>query len=97
MEKEETVRGCEHMTFTAKVDVTRLFDTLPMQFRADIKIQCAECKEDFEFGGIPIGYDPHIPTTSADKFTLRIPIKPNTYTREVRPSARERNRHGLAS
>ena len=66
---------CTHNVFTATVVVTRLSDTTPMQFRADIKITCAECLMPLEFIGLPLGYDFQHPTRSLDGFSLRAPLK----------------------
>lgn len=41
-------------------------------------MRCAQCKEQFEFVGLPAGSTPDAPTTSIDFTELRVPIRPNT-------------------
>jgi hypothetical protein len=75
LEGEEMNGKCEHQTFVGKIDVVRISDSMPMQFRAEISIQCAECKADFQFFGLPIGFHSDNPTTSLGGKYLRAPIK----------------------
>lgn len=71
---------CEHLTFTAHVDVNRLMDekdeNLVRAFVADIRVKCADCGLPFEWVGFSAGYrgDEARVDTSAQE--LRAPLKP---------------------
>jgi hypothetical protein len=66
--------SCEHKDFNARVSVNRLEDT--GRFSADIRIQCAACKEPFRFLGVEAGSSPFEPKVSIDGLELRAPIEP---------------------
>lgn len=65
---------CKHPAFNASVTVNRLQDT--GRFMADVRIECAGCKEPFHFKGLAMGYSPTEPMVSVDGLELRVPIAP---------------------
>lgn len=69
--------SCEHLNFSAKVDVARLTDASGqvVAYNAEVKVTCAECGEPFVFSA-PFGLNPTSPTMSLDGQTLRVPIAP---------------------
>jgi hypothetical protein len=48
---------CTHENFNAHVEVSRIADSKPMAFMADVKIECRDCKLPFEFIGVKAGLD----------------------------------------
>lgn len=73
--------NCEHNNFQCFTRVGRLTDGEhgPVtSFTLDIKVQCTECKDFFEFVGVPNGSSPSRPMASVDFTELRAPIRPNT-------------------
>jgi hypothetical protein len=72
---------CDHLNFTASVNVSRLTDdddeTKIVGYRADIQVGCRECGTLFRFMGIPGGYHPSRPTLNFDGTELRAPIEPS--------------------
>jgi hypothetical protein len=75
---------CDHHQFYAEVSVARLTETEESEkvtgFRADVKIRCVECQQEFEFIGVPQGYHVSSPTINIDGTELRLPIKPAKYS-----------------
>jgi hypothetical protein len=75
--------NCKHENFYIKAKVSRLIDSeesdLVTGYRADITIRCTECQQQFEFTGLPGGYDVNGPTINVDGTELRIPIKPSEH------------------
>jgi len=72
---------CEHKDFRGDIKVARLTSegsTAITGFFADIRINCAECGQPFEFVGIPGGFSFYEPRLSVDSTELRAPIKPAT-------------------
>lgn len=71
---------CEHMNFRADVKVGRLTrsetDATVVAYNADIEIICADCKKQFEFVGLPMGFSHNEPRCSINALQARIPIKP---------------------
>jgi hypothetical protein len=76
---------CEHANFQAHVKVNRIQDGElgpVVAHEADIKIQCADCKEFFEFIGVPAGLSPIQPMASIDFTEIRCPIIPSTQVKK---------------
>ena len=72
---------CEHKNFQAFIKVNRIQDGElgpVVGHEADIKIQCVDCQDFFEFVGVPTGLSPIQPMTSPDFTELRCPIIPST-------------------
>lgn len=72
---------CQHMTFTAEVNVNRLSEVEggPVTgFSADIRIQCSDCQRPFSFRGVPLGLYHDKPSVSVDGLELRAPIEAAT-------------------
>jgi hypothetical protein len=72
---------CNHEKFECFCAVGRLTDGdggKVTSYCLDVKVQCCDCKEFFEFIGVPAGHSPSEPMTSIDFTELRIPIRPNT-------------------
>lgn len=70
---------CPHENFLAHTKVGRLSAEEGGEithFIADIKIQCADCLEYFDFIGLPIGLSAYRPSTSFDGKELHAPIMP---------------------
>lgn len=80
-----TVKGkpmdCKHENFESFVDVNRLVidDKTPerLQYNADIRIRCAQCKTQFQFIGIQKGLNLYGPSVSFDGCEARLAIVPN--------------------
>lgn len=75
------MKDCKHESFECFCSVGRLTDgdNGPVtDYMLDIKVQCRDCKQFFEFIGVPAGYSPSEPMTSTDFTELRIPVRPNT-------------------
>lgn len=71
--------SCEHENFEARVGVQRLSkdEGGPItHYSAEISIVCTECKQAFEFIGLPIGSSPYRPMVGFDGSELRAPIMP---------------------
>ena len=71
------MKTCEHNDFTASVGVARLTEVEggpATHFAAEIRIECAECGQKFEFVGLPLGSSAYKPTVSMDGEELRAPI-----------------------
>lgn len=74
-------KDCPHEQFFAKVDVFRLkadTDEHIVGYSADIKINCSQCGQAFQFIGVPMGISPAQPMTDFDCEELRAPIRPST-------------------
>jgi hypothetical protein len=74
-------RACEHLDFSATVDVNRLgtgetVDGMPRGYMADIRVSCADCGEAFRWVGVPAGLSFSHPTVSIDEAELRAPLRP---------------------
>lgn len=72
-------KPCEHMNFNAVVGVHRLQDVEDgpvVGYAAEVRVQCAECEEDFIWIGCNPGLSPRGPRVSVDQKELRIPLKP---------------------
>jgi hypothetical protein len=68
---------CLHEKHTAWVDVTRLSDpSQPLDFHADVRIQCAQCKCKFRFLGLPMGFRMKCAAVSFDGTEARLAIEP---------------------
>lgn len=73
------IANCKHENFFAKIDVQRLFHDGkedPSAFVAEIKINCVDCGLQFEFLGVPMGYQPGATRVSPDGLELRAALKP---------------------
>ena len=72
---------CLHESFETEFKVGRITEEEggdPYRFVFNARVRCAQCKEQFEFVGLPAGDVPEHPTTSIDFTELRCPIRPNT-------------------
>lgn len=73
-------RPCPHDQFEAAVEVARLTtsDTDPtvVAYRAEVRIRCAACGDQFRFTGLPAGLTPAHPTCSVDETLLCAPVRP---------------------
>ncbi len=70
---------CEHMTFAAEVDVSRLpaKEGGPIErYCADVRIKCADCGLPFRFIGLPAGLDLNGAATSINAEEARLAIAP---------------------
>ncbi len=67
---------CKHENFETSAKVTRLVDqNKPIEWRLALRVRCADCKKEFRFFGLPIGYHLKLPTLSVDGKELRAPIE----------------------
>ena len=72
--------SCQHMNFETYTKVARLTDgdNGPVTgYSLDLRVQCADCKQAFQFVGVPGGYSPAQPMSNFDATELRIPIIPS--------------------
>lgn len=70
---------CEHLDFAASVEVNRLSkdEGSPINaYAAEIRIECAHCRERFVFMGLDPGMMPTGPMRSVDGTTALMPIRP---------------------
>lgn len=79
--------SCEHLDFSAQVDVFRRTDTgkpdaKVVGFSADVKIACSHCGIPFHFLGVDPGVSVNRPMVSPDATELRVAIDPGP--RELR-------------
>ena len=70
---------CPHLNFNCFVDVNRISgkDAEPekvVAYTADIRIECRNCGQPFEFFGLPFGLSFYRPTVSLDNRQLRVPL-----------------------
>ena len=65
---------CEHLNFTANVDVNRLVDS--GRFQADVRIRCVDCGVPMRFIGLPAGLDLNGAAVSVDGTEGRFAIAP---------------------
>jgi len=73
------VQQCAHIDFHANVAVGRLSreENGPItHYRAEVTVRCADCGQQFEFLGLPVGMSAYRPTISLDGLELRVPITP---------------------
>ena len=77
MADEELTAPCLHREFVAQVDVTRLSDpSMPLDFHADVRINCKECGCKMKFLGLPAGFHIKGATVSMDGTEARLAIAP---------------------
>lgn len=72
--------NCIHENFYCHCEVARCTDNdvnVILEYRLDVRVKCTQCGQEFEFMGLPRGYDPSFPTVSADGLELRQPIRPS--------------------
>ena len=72
-------RACPHDRYTVDLDVRPLAgpDGRPVPGSlAELRIACADCREQFRFTGLPVGLDSGRPMVSPDHTELRAPIRP---------------------
>lgn len=81
--------ACKHMSFRAKVEVSRLEDT--GQFMAAITVHCEECKKPFQFLGLEPGLDLAGARVSINGLEANIAICPEG----ARPSPLQRMAFGI--
>lgn len=75
------MKKCEHMNFSARVEVQRLTDGeggAVLNFLADITVRCAECDIPFHFVGMAAntGLSFKHPTANVGATELHAPIAP---------------------
>lgn len=51
-------------------------DSVPIAYSAEIKVNCAECREPFRWNGVLAGLSPAEPRCSVDETELRAPLRP---------------------
>jgi hypothetical protein len=66
--------SCEHENFRADVVVNRLKDS--GAFVCDIRVQCVDCGNEFEFPDPPCGLSSHEVRVSFSGKELHVPCKP---------------------
>lgn len=71
--------ACPHLNFDAHVDVHRIQKSeaesdVIVAYNTDIRINCHECGQPFEFLGVPLGMSFYRPTVSIDGKELHVPI-----------------------
>ncbi len=69
------MKNCEHMSFLAKVEVTRLTngDNGPVTaFNSSVRVTCKDCGQKFRFVGLPMGYQTGGAAMSADGLEARL-------------------------
>lgn len=74
-----TAEPCQHEAFEATVEVNRLMkasDGPVTGYSASVTIWCADCREPFQWIGVPIGLSPRSPAVSLDGRELRAPLRP---------------------
>jgi hypothetical protein len=71
---------CDHLRFVSQVRVSRLTQPAaqpgPVEFMADVTIECAECGAAFEFMGLPSGVNLQGAAVSPDHQEARLAIRP---------------------
>lgn len=70
---------CEHQDFQVMARIGRITsgEGGPVtSYMADITVKCADCKQPFEFIGVPMGLIWDGPACSPDMQELRIPLTP---------------------
>lgn len=81
--------GCEHKKFSASIKVNRLEDT--RQFTAEVRIECSQCGEDFQFLGLEPGFDLGGAMVSIDGLEAVLAIAPAS----ARPNPLQRMGYGI--
>lgn len=73
-------RPCPHDAIETGVEFYRLTasDTDPttVGYRADIRVRCGNCGDQFRWTGLPLGSSPAHPTSSLDQTVLSAPLRP---------------------
>lgn len=73
-------KACAHEDFNVHVEVNRLArsddDPTIIGYSADIRVECAQCKEPFRWNGVQAGLSPAHPMCSIDEKTLSAPLRP---------------------
>ncbi|MER7500474.1 hypothetical protein AB0L05_27830 [Nonomuraea pusilla] len=72
-------KPCPHLDFNAYVEINRLtdHDNGPVTgYSADIRVECAHCRERFRWIGVPAGMSGSQPMCSPDETELRAPMRP---------------------
>lgn len=71
--------SCKHERFSVQGTVSRLTSEEGGEvhsYTLDVEVWCDECKQPFQFVGLPGGWSPAQPMVSADGLEARMPIKP---------------------
>lgn len=71
------MKDCQHEHFAATVEVHRIArgEGGPIDvFVADLKVSCAQCKQELEFVGLPVGSSFYQPMASLNGDTARLPM-----------------------
>lgn len=66
--------SCDHEKFHANVDVQRITDS--SVWYADVRVRCAQCDQEMQFIGFPMGLSPAEPMVSVDGKEARLPFRP---------------------
>lgn len=72
-------KKCDHEHIVADINFARLRtveDGPVTHYGADIKIECGQCGQPFQFVGVPLGVNCYRPTTDIEGTTLSAPIVP---------------------
>ena len=88
--------ACVHMNFAATVGVARLEDKPGGDitgFNAEVRIQCADCGQKFQFLGLEPGYDTQGARCSLDGLEAKIAICPEG----TRPNHLQRIVYGISA
>lgn len=88
--------SCEHKNFRADVNVGRLENDRgePMQFNADVRVQCVDCGEPFRFLGLKSGLDLLGARSSVDGLEARLAIVPKSSSEPGSHTLRGYDIHG---
>ena len=70
--------NCEHEDFGASVKVARITDAegKPTSFMAEVRVQCAQCRREFQFLGLQPGLDLQGARVSIDGLEANLAICP---------------------
>jgi hypothetical protein len=72
-------KACAHENFDAYVEVGRITDsdgTAVIAYAANIRVECAGCREPFRWTGLKAGLSPAGPMCSVDETEMRAPLRP---------------------
>lgn len=84
MPEQKVYPPCLHEVFISNVAVTRLVDpSQPLDFHADVTINCEQCGCKFRFLGLPGGFHMKGAAVSFDGTEARLAIEPVEPTGDV--------------
>ena len=67
-------KNCKHLNFHAHCEVARLEDT--GKFMLDLRVRCQDCRQPFQFKGLPPGLNMNGASMSVDGLTAQLAIVP---------------------